>query len=112
MSLFFVSPVIRLMITMCFVSFFVSDFIWFGQLLCLFTVNFFSDSLKLFWSAAPLKRKQPLSFCQVNGSVCCNSHEDLKLQKQFKAVNVSGSCSSLLKSLLCSVRPYTNVHLL
>ncbi|KAG2251772.1 hypothetical protein Bca52824_081908 [Brassica carinata] len=51
---------------------------------------------------APLTLKQPLSFCQFNGSVCCNSHEDLKLQKQFKAVNVSGSCSSHLKSLLCS----------
>lgn len=72
----------------------------------------FSDSLELFWSAAPFNLKQPLSFCQFNGSVCCNSHEDLKLQKQFKAVNVTGSCSSLLKSLLCSVRPYTNVHLL
>ncbi|KAL0662437.1 hypothetical protein Bca4012_099274 [Brassica carinata] len=52
--------------------------------------------------SAPLTLKQPLSFCQFNGSVCCNSHEDLKLQKQFKAVNVSGSCSSHLKSLLCS----------
>ncbi|EFH48847.1 hypothetical protein ARALYDRAFT_911491 [Arabidopsis lyrata subsp. lyrata] len=38
---------------------------------------------------------QPLVFCQFDGSVCCNSREVLKLQRQFNAVKV----------LLCSVRP-------
>ncbi|CAH2079965.1 unnamed protein product, partial [Thlaspi arvense] len=51
---------------------------------------------------APFNPKQPLAFCQFNGSVCCNSKEDLELQRQFQAVNVSESCSPLLKSLLCS----------
>ncbi|EFH46999.1 hypothetical protein ARALYDRAFT_493989 [Arabidopsis lyrata subsp. lyrata] len=51
---------------------------------------------------APFHLKQPLAFCQFNGSVCCNSRDDLKLQREFKAVNVSGRCSPLLKSLLCS----------
>ncbi|XP_019057509.1 PREDICTED: LOW QUALITY PROTEIN: HIPL1 protein [Tarenaya hassleriana] len=53
-------------------------------------------------SAAPFTAKKPLAFCQYKGSVCCNSQEDLNLQRQFKAANVSGSCSLLLKSLLCS----------
>ncbi|CAN8233142.1 unnamed protein product [Cochlearia groenlandica] len=51
----------------------------------------------------PIRLKQPLAFCGFNESVCCDSIEDLKLQRQFKAlVNVSQSCSPLLKSLLCS----------
>lgn len=58
------------------------------------------------WSAAPFNQKKPLAFCQFNGTVCCNSREDLKLQRQFEAINVSGSCSPFLKSLLCSVRPF------
>ncbi|ESQ47021.1 hypothetical protein EUTSA_v10027668mg [Eutrema salsugineum] len=51
---------------------------------------------------APFNLKQPLAFCQFNGSVCCNSKEDLELQRQFQVINVSKNCSPLLKSLLCS----------
>ncbi|XP_007032421.2 PREDICTED: HIPL1 protein isoform X1 [Theobroma cacao] len=52
---------------------------------------------------APITSKTPLSFCQYNGSVCCNSTEDLQLRNQFKSMNVSDSgCASLLKSILCS----------
>uniref|UniRef100_A0A1J3G9H1 HIPL1 protein n=1 Tax=Noccaea caerulescens TaxID=107243 RepID=A0A1J3G9H1_NOCCA len=51
---------------------------------------------------APFNLKKPLAFCQFKGSACCNSGEDLELQKQFQAVNVSKSCSPLIKSLLCS----------
>jgi hypothetical protein len=70
--------------------------------LCVCVVSFLIFGIV--WSAAPFNLKQPLGFCQFNGSVCCNSLEDLKLQRQFKAFNVSGRCSPLLKSLLCSVR--------
>ncbi|XWS32846.1 hypothetical protein CRYUN_Cryun22dG0025100 [Craigia yunnanensis] len=52
---------------------------------------------------APFTSKTRLSFCQYNGSVCCNSTEDLQLRNQFKSMNVSDSgCASLLKSILCS----------
>ncbi|XP_030530786.1 HIPL1 protein isoform X2 [Rhodamnia argentea] len=44
-----------------------------------------------------------LAFCRYNGSICCNSSQDLQLQKQFKAMNVSDpGCASLLKSVLCA----------
>lgn len=49
--------------------------------------------------------KAGLSFCRYNGSVCCDSAQDLQLQKQFKAMNVSDpGCASLLKSILCAVK--------
>ncbi|KAH8483763.1 hypothetical protein H0E87_028251 [Populus deltoides] len=52
---------------------------------------------------SPFIPKSPLAFCQYSGSVCCNSTEDVELQKQFKSLNVSGhGCASLLKSTLCS----------
>ncbi|TYJ17031.1 hypothetical protein E1A91_A09G023200v1 [Gossypium mustelinum] len=52
---------------------------------------------------APFTSETPLSFCQYNGSVCCNATEDLKLRNQFKSMNVSVSaCASVLKSILCS----------
>ncbi|EEF44990.1 HIPL1 protein precursor, putative [Ricinus communis] len=52
---------------------------------------------------APFVPETSLSFCQYNGSVCCNSTEDRELKKQFKALNVSSpGCASLLKSILCS----------
>uniref|UniRef100_A0A7N0VEG4 Glucose/Sorbosone dehydrogenase domain-containing protein n=1 Tax=Kalanchoe fedtschenkoi TaxID=63787 RepID=A0A7N0VEG4_KALFE len=36
-------------------------------------------------------------------NVCCNSTDDLSLQKQFKAMNVSDTgCASVLKSILCA----------
>lgn len=54
---------------------------------------------------APFTQKSPLSFCQYNGSVCCNSTDDLLLKKQFEAMNVSDfpGCGSVIKSVLCSV---------
>ncbi|KAF8399390.1 hypothetical protein HHK36_015254 [Tetracentron sinense] len=52
---------------------------------------------------APFTPKTPLAFCPYNGSVCCDSAEDLQLQKQFQAMNVSDSgCASLLKSIICA----------
>lgn len=52
---------------------------------------------------APVVSKTPLEFCQYNGSVCCNSTEVSRLQKQFLAMNISDqSCGSLLKSILCA----------
>ncbi|KAG5226855.1 HIPL1 protein [Salix suchowensis] len=54
-------------------------------------------------SRSPFIPKSPLAFCQYSGRVCCNSTEDVELQKQFKSLNVSGyGCASLLKSTLCS----------
>ncbi|XP_050223412.1 HIPL1 protein-like isoform X1 [Mercurialis annua] len=52
---------------------------------------------------APFTPKTSLSFCQYNGSVCCNSTDDQQLQKKFKALKVSSpGCASILKSILCS----------
>ncbi|PON54813.1 Soluble quinoprotein glucose/sorbosone dehydrogenase [Trema orientale] len=52
---------------------------------------------------SPFTSKTPLSFCQYNGSVCCNSTDDMQLRSQFEAMNVSdSSCASLLKSVLCA----------
>lgn len=54
-------------------------------------------------SRAPFTLKTPLNFCPYNGSVCCNSTEDLQLRKQFQAMNISHQgCASLLKSILCA----------
>ncbi|KAE8674697.1 HIPL2 protein [Hibiscus syriacus] len=55
-------------------------------------------------SRAPLTLKTALKFCSYNRSSCCNSTEDSKLQKQFQAMNISGtSCASLVQSVLCAV---------
>ncbi|KAI5683602.1 hypothetical protein M9H77_04830 [Catharanthus roseus] len=54
-------------------------------------------------SRAPLPQKVPLTFCPYNGTSCCSSGDDLQLQNQFKAMNISDStCSALVKSILCS----------
>ncbi|XP_023768230.1 HIPL1 protein [Lactuca sativa] len=54
-------------------------------------------------SRAPLTPKTPLAFCSYNESSCCNSTQDLNIQKQFESLNVSQPpCASLLKSILCS----------
>ncbi|XP_052183553.1 HIPL1 protein-like [Diospyros lotus] len=54
-------------------------------------------------SRAPFTPKTALSFCPYNGTVCCNSTAELKLQSQFKAMNISDpGCASLLKSILCA----------
>lgn len=83
---------------------FTSEFQWF----CFDSDYFYS----ILWfgpfpsaeSGSPFIPKSPLAFCQYSGSVCCNSTEDVELQKQFKSLNVSGyGCASLLKSTLCSV---------
>ncbi|CAB4305469.1 unnamed protein product [Prunus armeniaca] len=52
---------------------------------------------------SPFTPKAPLTFCQYNGSVCCNSTEDMQLQNLFKTMDVSDlGCASLVKSILCS----------
>ncbi|KAA8542592.1 hypothetical protein F0562_023744 [Nyssa sinensis] len=54
-------------------------------------------------SRAPLIPETPLVFCPYNGTLCCNSIEDLCLQKQYESMNVSDpGCASLLKSVLCA----------
>ncbi|KAI3736755.1 hypothetical protein L2E82_26740 [Cichorium intybus] len=54
-------------------------------------------------SRAPLTPKTPLAFCSYNESSCCNSTQDLNIQKQFESLNISQpTCASLLKSILCS----------
>ncbi|XP_059655942.1 HIPL1 protein-like [Cornus florida] len=53
---------------------------------------------------APLIPKTPLTFCPYNGRVCCDSAQDLQLQKQFEAMNISDSgCGSVVKSILCAM---------
>ncbi|PQQ06732.1 HIPL1 protein [Prunus yedoensis var. nudiflora] len=52
---------------------------------------------------SPFTPKAPLTFCQYNGSVCCNSTEDMQLQNLFKTMDVSDlGCASLVKLILCS----------
>ncbi|GAV66717.1 GSDH domain-containing protein [Cephalotus follicularis] len=54
-------------------------------------------------SSAPFTLNTTLGFCPYNGKTCCNSTEDLQLQKQYEAMNISDSgCASLLKSILCA----------
>ncbi|XP_030938387.1 HIPL1 protein [Quercus lobata] len=54
-------------------------------------------------STAPLSLNTTLKFCSYNASSCCNSTEDLELQKQFVAMNISDSrCASVMKSILCA----------
>ncbi|CAK9184747.1 unnamed protein product [Ilex paraguariensis] len=54
-------------------------------------------------SRAPYTPRTPLGFCPYNGTVCCNSAEDLGLQKQYEAMNITDAgCASLLKSILCA----------
>lgn len=54
-------------------------------------------------SRAPSTLKTPLKFCPYNGTACCDSAEDLQLQKQFQAMNISDlGCASLVKAVLCS----------
>lgn len=56
-------------------------------------------------TGAPFKADNAgLAFCRYKGSVCCTSAQDLQLQKQFKAMNISDpGCASLLKLILCAV---------
>lgn len=52
----------------------------------------------------PFKLETPLKFCGYEGTVCCDTHEDLHLQKQFEEMDVSDpACASVLKSVLCAV---------
>lgn len=54
-------------------------------------------------STAPVTPNTTLKFCSYNGSTCCNSTEDLLLQKQFQAMNISDpGCASFMKSILCA----------
>ncbi|XP_040990457.1 HIPL1 protein-like [Juglans microcarpa x Juglans regia] len=54
-------------------------------------------------STATFTLNTTLKFCPYNGSVCCNSTEDLQLQKQYHAMNISDpSCASVVKSILCA----------
>ncbi|KAI4303874.1 hypothetical protein MLD38_039460 [Melastoma candidum] len=54
-------------------------------------------------SRSPLPQPTPLTFCPYNGTSCCNSTQDLRIQKQFEAMNVSDpSCRSVMKWILCA----------
>lgn len=45
-----------------------------------------------------------LTFCGYNGTACCNSTDDAAVQRQFAAMNISGTpCGELVKSILCAV---------
>lgn len=61
---------------------------------------------------APLPQKDPLKFCPYNGTSCCNSADDSRIQKQFQVMNISDSaCAALVKSVLCAVRIQFNPSL-
>ncbi|KAG7954741.1 hypothetical protein I3843_11G035500 [Carya illinoinensis] len=70
--------------------------------LLLFFVPSFSHPLCID-STAPFTLNSTLKFCSYSGSSCCNSAEDLQLQKQFQAMNISDpNCASVVKSILCA----------
>lgn len=63
--------------------------------------------LFMWCTGAPFASQTPLAFCPYNGTVCCSSADDLRIQKQFQAMNISSNgCAILLKSILCAVRIY------
>ncbi|CAL5076633.1 unnamed protein product [Urochloa decumbens] len=49
-----------------------------------------------------------LSFCGYNGTSCCNATDDAAVQKQFAAMNISGTpCGDVVKNILCArCNPY------
>lgn len=53
---------------------------------------------------APTSPRRRLSFCPYNnGKVCCNTSEDLQLQRRFVSMNISDpACASAVKSILCA----------
>ncbi|KAI4343817.1 hypothetical protein L6164_011124 [Bauhinia variegata] len=54
-------------------------------------------------SRIPSKLDTPLKFCSRDGRARCDITEDLQLQKEFQALNVTDpACASLLKSILCA----------
>lgn len=54
-------------------------------------------------SRAPFTLNATLTFCPYNGTSCCDSNEDLVLQKQLAAMNISDpGCASVMKSILCA----------
>ncbi|KAI3938693.1 hypothetical protein MKW92_014014 [Papaver armeniacum] len=76
----------------------------FRILSCLLLLLLPSASLPLcIDSKAPFTPKTPLVFCPNGDSVCCDSNQDLELQKVFQSMNISDhSCASLLKSIICA----------
>ncbi|XP_062189816.1 HIPL1 protein-like [Phragmites australis] len=59
-------------------------------------------------SSFPRTVNGSLSFCGYNGTACCNATDDAAVQKQFAAMNISGTpCGDLVKSILCArCNPY------
>ena len=59
----------------------------------------------------PITLTSPLKFCPYQGSSCCNSTQDVQLQKQFQAMKVSDpACASIVKSMLCAVRLHSPIE--
>ncbi|RZC87451.1 hypothetical protein C5167_035992 [Papaver somniferum] len=76
----------------------------FRILSCLLLLLLPSASLPLcIDSKAPFTPKTPLVFCPTGDSVCCDTNQDLELQKVFQSMNISDhACASLLKSIICA----------
>ncbi|XP_066398765.1 HIPL1 protein-like [Miscanthus floridulus] len=59
-------------------------------------------------STFPRTISASLSFCGYNGTSCCNATDDDAVQKQFAAMNISGTaCGDIVKNILCGrCNPY------
>ncbi|KAG2632302.1 hypothetical protein PVAP13_2NG073146 [Panicum virgatum] len=59
-------------------------------------------------STFPKTINESLSFCGYNGTSCCNATDDAAVQKQFAAMNISGTpCGDIVKNILCArCNPY------
>lgn len=67
----------------------------------------FPVCILLYVAGGPFTPTSRLQFCSYNGTSCCNSTDDLRLQRQFQSINVSNTnCASLLRSILCAVSTY------
>uniref|UniRef100_A0A804Q6J7 Uncharacterized protein n=1 Tax=Zea mays TaxID=4577 RepID=A0A804Q6J7_MAIZE len=54
-------------------------------------------------STFPRATNASLSFCGYNGTSCCNATDDAAVQKQFAAMNISGTpCGDVVKNVLCA----------
>lgn len=65
----------------------------------------FSDSNAIIgFAGAPITTNASLPFCSHNGTTCCTTSDDMALELQLTAMNISdAACNSIIKDVLCAV---------
>ncbi|CAN6203305.1 unnamed protein product [Urochloa humidicola] len=79
-----------------------------AAVLLLFTVRDSHCAQLCMDSTFPRTINGSLPFCGYNGTSCCNATDDAAVQKQFAAMNISGTpCGDAVKNILCArCNPY------